>query len=148
MICKFCGNENNDSATHCYICGKALVSAIATSLVDIGTSDGSEGYAIQNQNDPHANRFASDTGGGPLVGPQSFSAQIMAGESTKKGSGVGGIAFVIILLVALLAAAWFLFLSQNAPYADMLPESLRHFSQKPLPESVEMVEGAIFSIFR
>lgn len=129
MICRFCGNENNDSAVHCFICGKLLASNIATSLVDTGSSDVVGAYAIQNQNDAHANRFASDTGGGPVIGPQSFSAQIMAGETTKKSSGVGGVAVIIVLLIAIIAAAWFLFFSANAPYAHLLPESLKAYSQ-------------------
>lgn len=136
MICKFCGNDNNDSSDHCFICGKPLVSNIATNLADI-PNETPGAYAIQTQNEAHANRFASDTGGGPMVGPQSFSAQIMAGETTKKSSGVAGIAFVIILLVALVAAAWFLFLSKNAPYANMLPESLQKYSQSVMLDEAQ-----------
>ena len=119
MICRFCGNENNDSSLNCFICGKPLSSNIANSLVDLN-DDNNNTYAINNQNDPYANRFASDTGGGPSIGPQSFSAQIMAGETTKKSSGVAGVAALIIFIIALLAAAWYFVLRDGAQYAYLL----------------------------
>ncbi len=120
MICRFCGNENNDSSTNCYICGKSLASNIATSLVDIGSNESNQSYAINTQNDQYANRFASDTGGGPSIGPQSFSSRIMAGETTKKSGGAGSVVIVILLLLALAAGGWYLFLSDNAPLGYLL----------------------------
>ena len=121
MICRFCGNENNDSSVNCFICGKPLQSNIATSLVNLGGGDENTGtYAINNQNDPYANRFASDTGGGPSIGPQSFSAQIMAGETTKKSGGTSSLLIVILILAALAALVWFLLLRDGAPLASLL----------------------------
>ena len=122
MICRFCGNENNDSSVNCFICGKPLQSNIATSLVDIGGDGGagSGAYAINNQNDPYANRFASDTGGGPSIGPQSFSAQIMAGETTKQSNGTGGVAIALLVIALLAALAWFLIFRNGAPFASLI----------------------------
>ena len=120
MICRFCGNENNDSSVNCFICGKPLQSNIATSLDNISGEDTSGTYAINNQNDPYANRFASDTGGGPSIGPQSFSAQIMAGETTKKSGGPSSLLIVLAILVLLGVLVWFLLFRNGAPFAYLL----------------------------
>lgn len=124
MQCKFCGNENNENATNCFICGKPLTPNYAINLVNIGTAtnSGDVGYGNANahsiNNNVHANRFASDTGGGPAVGPQSFSAKIMEEDTGKKGSSGAIIAILVILLVA--ALGYYLFFSPYAPYPDLL----------------------------
>ena len=141
MQCKFCGNENNDNAVSCYICGKSLVSNIATSLVDIGSVDTENTFAL-NGNDAYTNRFASDTGGGPSIGPQrSFGSQIISGETTKSG-GIGGVALVVILLIIAAVAVWFLFYSANAPFTDMLPEALRFGKAVSASDAVGAPVGA------
>ena len=144
MVCRFCGNENNDSSVNCFICGKPLQSNIATSLVNLGGDDSSTGtYAINNQNDPYANRFASDTGGGPSIGPQSFSAQIMAGETTKKSGGTSSLLIVILILAALAALVWFLVLRQGAPFDSLLGGSAANTSES---DAVAEVQAALNSV--
>lgn len=138
MVCRFCGNENNDSSVNCFICGKPLQSNIATSLVDLSGDGSSTGtYAINNQNDPYANRFASDTGGGPSIGPQSFSAQIMAGETTKKSGGTSSLLIVVLILAALAALVWFLLLRQGAPFGSLLGGGSPAASESDITATVE-----------
>ncbi len=126
ISCKFCGNENNDSSTHCYICGKSLASGRINSLVGLneGEQPGMQNYHGVNDNLPvgtnsqTAARFQSDTGGGVRSGPtqETFGAQLMSGKSEKKSGGTG--AFVLILLLVIAAVVfWYCFFSPNAPFS-------------------------------
>lgn len=126
ITCKFCGNENNDSSTNCYICGKSLASGLINSLVGINDGDQQaqqSSYHAVNDNVPFganpqtAARFQSDTGGGVRSGPtqESFGAQMMTGKTTtKSGSGVGTIITIILMLAVLGLLAWYIFFSPNA----------------------------------
>ena len=121
ITCKFCGNENNDNATLCYICGKSLTAGRTNSLVGMGED---QEYHAVNGNLPYgtsmetAAKFQSDTGGGAHSGPtqQTFGAQMMAGQTDakKKGGISGGTIAAIIILLAVAAAIWYFCFS---PYA-------------------------------
>lgn len=127
ITCKFCGNENNDGAANCYICGKSLASGRINSLVGIndGEQPVQQNYHSVSDNLPYganaqtAARFQSDTGGGVRSGPtqETFGAQMMSGKtSEKKGSGAN-IAVIILLLIIAAVLVWYCFFSPNAPFS-------------------------------
>ncbi len=121
VTCKFCGNENNDNATLCYICGKSLVSARFNA--DMDGADQTEYHGVNDTlpygaNMQVATKFQSDTGGGAHSGPtqQTFGAQMMAeqqGKKKKGGLSVGTVFAIIFLLLAAFAI-WYFCFSPNA----------------------------------
>ncbi len=127
--CKFCGNENNDGMTHCYICGKPLSTGVLNTLVginDAGQPQQHQTYHAVNDNVPYganaqtAARFQSDTGGGVRSGPtqETFGAQMMSGKTTSgKGAGVGTIVTVVLFVAILALLAWYLFFSPYATFS-------------------------------
>ena len=120
ITCKFCGNDNNDNATTCYICGKSLTTGRVNSLV--GLPEEQEYHAVNDSlpygaNMQTATKFQSDTGGGAHSGPtqQTFGAQMMAGQQQKNSGGVNaGTVIAILLLIAAAVAFWYFCLSSHA----------------------------------
>ncbi|MBQ9994085.1 MAG: hypothetical protein IJP17_05175 [Clostridia bacterium] len=121
MICRFCGNENNDRSTNCYICGKALTNTLPSSLVDIkshaqaqpqsgvGRLYQSGSYSVSP---PPNHNLINDTGGGAQSGPQQFGNQILAGETTQ-GKSKLAIVLIVVLLIIVAALAWYILFYQG-----------------------------------
>jgi len=126
ITCKFCGNDNNDSSTSCYICGKSLTSGRINSLVGINepSQSAQQNYHAINDNLPvgsnaqTAARFQSDTGGGVRSGPtqETFGAQMMSGKTGEKNKSASSVVIIILLLIIAGFLAWYCFFSPNAPF--------------------------------
>lgn len=127
ITCKFCGNENNDNASTCYICGKSLASGRINSLVGLNENEQptrQTTYHSVSDNLPYganaqtAARFQSDTGGGVRSGPtqETFGAQMMSGKTEKKSAGANIIPAIMLLVIVALIV-WYCFFSPNAPLA-------------------------------
>jgi len=122
ISCKFCGNDNNDSSTHCYICGKSLASVRTAAYLESNQAE-QQNYHGVNDNLPVgsnaqvAARFQSDTGGGVRSGPtqETFGAQMMSGATEKKKSSAGSIILIVALLAVAAFLVWYCFFSPNAP---------------------------------